>query len=146
MHVIRACRAAALRSSFTSRLPSGSNLVSRHLERRLVLSRCPPRLPTLTNDFVSSSRRNLSTSTPPRRAQYSRFDDDPNRPPPQSLGFQKRDIIIYTLGAGSVVYYIFQCVMSHLACIHLLLMSGSKQSRTSPRDGSMALHGCEPEI
>ena len=113
MHATRACRrAAALRStsSFTSHLSSGSNLVSRHLKRRLVPSHCPPRPPTLTSASVSSSRRNLSTSTPPRRAQYSRFDDDPDRPPPQSTGFQKRDIIIYTLGAGSAVYYIFQSV------------------------------------
>jgi hypothetical protein len=115
MHATRACRRAAAllsTSSLTCRLPSSCSLVSRHLERILVLSRSPPRLPTLTSDSVSSSRRNLSTSTPPRRAQYSRFDDDPNHPPPHSRGFQKRDIIIYTLGAGSAVYYIFQCVIS----------------------------------
>ncbi len=99
----------------SSRLSSSCNLAARHLERSLFLSptRYPPRIPTLTRDSVPtlSSRRNLSIyPTPPHRAQYSRFDDDPNRPPPHSAGIQKRDIVIYTLVAGSVVYYIVQCV------------------------------------
>ncbi|KAH9169804.1 hypothetical protein EDB89DRAFT_1908314 [Lactarius sanguifluus] len=47
----------------------------------------------------------------PRRAQYSRFDDHPNhqdsnRPPPSFSAFQRRDVIIYSLGVGSVVYYL----------------------------------------
>jgi hypothetical protein len=135
MHATRVCRTLSL----SCRSPP---LAARHLEHRLF------RLPTLTSN---SSRRNLSTSTTPRRAQYSRFDDDPNRPPPPSLEIQKRDIIIYTLGAGSIVYYIFQCVLCYTSLVspvplHLLLMPASKKSRASPRDRSMALHGCQPKI
>ena len=129
MHATRACRRAALLSASSLKCyppPSSYSLAARHIERGLFLSRCPPRLgpPILTNRSAgSSSRRNLSTSTAPRRAQYSRFDDDPNRPPSQSTGFQTRDIIICTLGAGSVIYYIFQYVMfiltSHLSCLDI---------------------------
>ncbi|KAI0246822.1 peptidase family M48-domain-containing protein [Lactifluus subvellereus] len=100
MHAIRACRAFLTAGSLTCR-PSCSRAL-RHLE-----SRVPSRFPSRSSVFPPSSR-SLSISTP-RRAQYSRFDDDPNRPPPSSAGsgFQTRDIVIYTLGAGSIVYYIY---------------------------------------
>ncbi|KAF8489552.1 peptidase family M48-domain-containing protein [Russula emetica] len=108
MHAIRTCRRAPLSALRSCRPSSSCNLGARHLERTFFLS--PTRYPpTPTCDSVSflSSRRNLSRSpTTPRRAQYSRFDDDPNRPPPHSAGIQRRDIIIYTLAAGSVIYYI----------------------------------------
>ncbi|KAI9433225.1 hypothetical protein H4582DRAFT_1989770 [Lactarius indigo] len=75
-----------------------------HLESR-VQTRFPPR-------FISplSPHRNISISAA-RRAQYSRFDDhsnhqDPNPPPPSFSGLQRRDVIIYTLGVGSVAYYL----------------------------------------
>ncbi|KAH9981802.1 peptidase family M48-domain-containing protein [Russula compacta] len=96
MHGARACRPPLLVASSWRRLPTASNLV----ERRL-LSRFLPRA-----SVYSPSHRNLSTSTP-CKAQYSRFEDDPNRPPPPSAGFQRRDVIIYTLGAGSIAYYFF---------------------------------------
>jgi hypothetical protein len=106
MLATRACHRAALLSASSSTcrpLPSSCNLVARHFERRLSTH--------TSSSAISPSRRNLSTPTAPRRAQYSRFDEDPNRPPSHSTGIQRRDIIIYTLGAGSAIYYIFQCVI-----------------------------------
>ena len=121
MHATRICTRAPLSALRSCRPSSSCNPAARHLQRTFLVSptRYNPRLPTLTCDSVSlpSSRRNLSISpTTPRRAQYSRFDDDPNRTPPHSAGIQRRDIIIYTLVAGSVIYYIVQCVIyvSHL--------------------------------
>ncbi|KAI9511952.1 peptidase family M48-domain-containing protein [Russula earlei] len=92
MHLTRAYTPflqAVLRGPTCHRHSIRSNLV-RHFERKHLLL---------------ASHRNLSISTP-RRAQYSRFDDNPNRPRPPT-GLQKRDVIIYTLGVGSIVYYIF---------------------------------------
>lgn len=144
MYAARTCRRAPLSASRSCRPLSSCNLAARHLERTFFVSptRYPPRLPTLTYDSVSfpSSRRNLSISpTKPRRAQYSRFDDDPNRPPPHSAGIQRRDIIIYTLTAGSVIYYIVQCVIyvlhliSHAFTSLLLMFWFSKVSNKSQR-------------
>lgn len=145
MYAARTCRRAPLSALRSCRPPSSCNLAARHLERTFFVSptRYLPRLPTLTSYDsvpVPSSRRNLSISpTTPRRAQYSRFDDDPNRPPPHSAGIQRRDIIICTLVAGSVIYYIVQCVIyvSHLishAFTSLLLMFWfSKVSNKSQR-------------
>ena len=140
MHATWTCRAplSALRSCRPS---PACNPVARHIERTLFVSpaRYPPRLPKLSRDSVFS-RRNLSISpTPPRRAQYSRFDDDPNRPPPKSAGIQRRDIIIYTLAAGSIIYYIVQCVIyvlhliSHPLTSLILISCFSKVSNKSQR-------------
>lgn len=123
MHATRTCSRAPLSALRSCRPSSSCNLAARHLERTFFVSptRYPPRLPALTCDSVSfpSSRRDLSTfPTTPRRAQYSRFDDDPNRPPPHSAGIQRRDIIIYTVAAGSVIYYIAQCVI-YLSCFDI---------------------------
>ena len=144
MYATRTCSRAPLSALRSCRPSSSCNLAARHLERTLFVSptRYPPRLPTPTFDPVSfpSSRRNLSISpTPPRRAQYSRFDDDPNYPPPHSAGTQRRDIIIYTLAAGSVIYYFVQCVIyvlhliSHALIPPLLLFRFSKVSNKSQR-------------
>ncbi|KAF8259043.1 hypothetical protein EI94DRAFT_1752577 [Lactarius quietus] len=105
MLATRACRAlpilqVAVRSSKCRQSLSTS---IRHLESR-VQTRSLPR-----HTVSLSPYRNLSISVP-RRAQYSRFDDhssqDPNRPPPPPFsGLQRRDVIIYTIGFGSVVYY-----------------------------------------
>ena len=130
MHATRTCRRAPLSALRSCRPSSSCNLAVRHLERTLFVSptRYPPKLPGVSCDSVSFplSRRNLSTSpTTRRRAQYSRFDDDPNRPPPHSAGIQRRDIIIYTVAGGSVIYYIVQCVIyvfsSHLSCLDISL-------------------------
>jgi len=153
MHAIQ-LHARSLRSC---RLPSSCHLAARHLERTLFLSptRYTPRLPTLTRDSVSlpSSRRNLSIyPTPPRQAQYSRFDDDPNRPPPHAAGIQKRDIIIYTLAAGSVIYYIVQCVIYvlHLisrASTSLLIMSCFRKSLEQvPETGRWRFMDMSPKL
>ena len=146
MYATRTWRRAPLSALRSCRPSSTCNLAARHLELQRTFfvssTRYPPRLPTLTYDSVSfpSSRRNLSISpTAPRRAQYSRFDDDPNRPPPQSGGIQGRDIIIYTLVAGSVTYYIVQCVIyvlhliSHALTSLLLMFWFSKVSNKSQR-------------
>lgn len=130
MHATRACRraslpvlAAAASSSFRSR-PTSYNLIH-HLARR-----SPP---GPSGPFSHPSHRNLSISAP-RRAQYTRFDDGPSRPPPPSAGFQNRDIIIYTLGAGSIVYYFFQCVITYILVSRLLLNVWSLlASNKSPR-------------
>ena len=128
MLATRTCSRASLSALRSCRPSSSYNLAARHLERTFFLSptRYPPRLPTLTYDSFSlpSSRRDLSMSpTTPRRAQYSRFDDGPNRAPPHSAGIQRRDIIIYTVGAGSVIYFIFQCVIHVLHLISHALIS-----------------------
>jgi hypothetical protein len=130
MHATRTCSRAPLSALRSCRPFSSCNLAARHLERTFFVSPTryhPPRLPTLTCDslsFPSLSRRNLSISpTTPRRAQYSRFDDDPNRPPPHSAGIQRRDIIIYTIAAGSVIYYTVQCVIYVLHLISHALTS-----------------------
>ena len=113
MHATWTFRAPFFASALRSCRPSPAySPAARHIERTLFVSpaRYPPRLPKQTRDSVSS-RRNLSISpTPPRRAQYSRFDDDPNRPRPQFAGI-RRDVIIYTLATGSVTYIIVQCVI-----------------------------------
>jgi hypothetical protein len=145
MYATRTCRRAPLSALRSCRPSSICDPAARHLERTFFVSptRYPPRLPTpATCDSVSfpSSRRGLSISpTTPRRAQYSRFDDDPNRPPPHSGGIQRRDIIIYTLVAGSVIYYIVQCVIyilhliSHTFTSLLLMFWFSKVSNKSQR-------------
>ncbi|KAH8986768.1 peptidase family M48-domain-containing protein [Lactarius hatsudake] len=91
-------------SASSSRYRPTPSALIRHLESR-VQTRLPPR-----RTVPLSPHRNISISAA-RRAQYSRFDDhpshqDPNRPPPSFSGFQRRDVIIYTLGVGSVVYYL----------------------------------------
>jgi hypothetical protein len=140
-HATRTCRRAPLPALRSCRPSSSCNLAARHIERTFFVSptRYPPGLPTLTCSFPSS-RRNLSIyPTTPRRAQYSRFDDDPNRPPPHSAGIQRRDIIIYTLAAGSVIYYFVQCVIyvlhliSHALTSLLLMFWFSKVSNKSQR-------------
>ncbi|KAH9054686.1 peptidase family M48-domain-containing protein [Lactarius vividus] len=82
--------------------PTPSTLI-RHLESRVQTRALPRRVVPL------SPHRNISISAA-RRAQYSRFDDHPNHdqnhPPPSFSGFQRRDVIIYTLGVGSVAYYL----------------------------------------
>ena len=92
MHATRACRRAPLfaTAGFLRCRPTSHNFVHRSTRSPL------------------SSHRNVSTSTPLRAAQYTRFEDDPNRPPPPFRGFQTRDVIIYTLGAGSIIYYFIQ--------------------------------------
>jgi hypothetical protein len=103
MHAARACRASGLAAASSLRCrPTSYNLAHRSTRRT----------PTTSSGSLPS-RRNVSTSTP-HRAQYTRFDDDPNRPPPPSAGLQRRDIIIYTLGAGSVIYYFAQCVIIYI--------------------------------
>jgi hypothetical protein len=103
MHAIRACRAFLTAGSLTCQRSCSHPL--RHLERRI-----PSRFPS-RNSVFSPSYRNLSISTP-RRAQYSRFDNYPSRPPPSSAGsgFQTRDIVIQTVAGGFIAYVVFQCV------------------------------------
>src|ERR1700691_2869899 len=119
MFAARTCRALPpfLAASTSGCRPSPSTLI-RHLE-------CSSRSPPRRIAAPWSPHRNISTSAV-RRAQYSRFDDhpnqDPNRPPPSFSGFQRRDVIIYTLGVGSVVYYLLQCVIVlpfHLTSLHV---------------------------
>jgi len=107
MYITRACRALALlrQGPAVSPLRCLSSSSARHFEWRHLSSRPPPRPPNVS----LRSHRNLSASTC-RRAQYSRFDDHPNGARP-TAELQRRDVIIYTLGAGSIVYYIFQCVI-----------------------------------
>lgn len=101
MQAARACRRAPLLAA-----ASASSLrchpTSHNLARQLT------RGPLLVSSSSFPSHRNVSTSTPLRAAQYTRFEDDPNRPPPPFRRFQTRDVIIYTLGAGSIIYYFIQ--------------------------------------
>ena len=108
MLATRTCRALPFLAARSSRCRPFQSTLIHHLESRLQ-TRSPPR-----HIVPSFPHRNLSISAP-LRAQYSRFDDHPNqdanRPPPPSFSaLQRRDVIIYTIGIGSVVYYLFQCV------------------------------------
>ncbi|KAI9456016.1 hypothetical protein BJY52DRAFT_1277558 [Lactarius psammicola] len=103
MFATRTCRTLPFLAANSSRCRASPSALIRHLESR-AQTRSPPRR------IVSlSPHRNISISAA-RRAQYSRFDDHPkpgpNSPPPLFSGLQRRDVIIYTLGVGSVVYYL----------------------------------------
>ena len=109
MFATRTCRALPFLAASSLRCrPSPSTLI--HHLKSGVRTRSLPR--QIASPW--SPHRNISISSA-CRAQYSRFDDhpnqDPNHPPPLFSGLQRRDVIIYTLGIGSVVYYFLQCVI-----------------------------------
>jgi hypothetical protein len=106
MQTIRACRPFLTARSFRRRPPSDPLLL--HLESRILSrlpSRCSVNLPSYRNFSRSSTRR----------VQYSRFDDDPNRPSQfsESSRLKTRDVVIYTVATGAIVYYFVQCVTIH---------------------------------
>ncbi|KAN0137529.1 peptidase family M48 domain containing protein [Lactarius tabidus] len=101
MFATRTCRALPFLAARSSRCrPS----LLHHLESRVQTCSPPRRIVSLL------PHRNLSASAA-SRAQYSRFDDHPNQDPNHQssplAGLQRRDVIIYTIGIGSVIYYLF---------------------------------------
>lgn len=120
MLATRTCRTLPFLAASSLRCRPSPTTLIRHLESR-AQTRSPPRRIAAP----LSPHRNISISAA-RRAQYSRFDDhpnqDPNSPPPSFSRLQRRDVIIYTLGVGSVVYYLLQCVivfLFHLTSLHV---------------------------